>query len=53
MSVKRPPRKAAAPAVMTVPRVRTLRGDDGTSTTEVQEAVATRPRRNRKPKFVF
>ena len=83
-SLKRPPRKAAAPAALPVPRVRAIRCDDDsregppraritpprgaasdviavvasvganiTDTTESVETKAMRPRRNRKPKFVF
>jgi len=53
-TAKRPPRKPAAPAALPVPRVRAIRSDDNTeSTMEPSPPIAARPRRNRKPKFVF
>lgn len=50
---KRPPRKPAAPAALTVPRVRALRADDVVEPAGDTPPVQSRPRRNRKPKFVF
>lgn len=50
---KRPPRKPAAPAALPVPRVRAIRADADVEFAERASAVQARPRRNRKPKFVF
>lgn len=51
---KRSTRKPSPPAALTVPRVRTLRTGDHAGTTDtVATPAMTRPRRNRKPKFVF
>ncbi len=51
---KRTTRKPAPPAALTVPRVRTLRtGDLADPTDSSPPTTMTRPRRNRKPKFVF
>ncbi|MFO1304179.1 MAG: hypothetical protein U1F54_10630 [Burkholderiales bacterium] len=51
---KRSTRKPAPPAALTVPRVRTLRSDDHSDAVDTDPTHAmTRPRRNRKPKFVF
>ena len=52
MNSKRSPRKQATPAALPVPRVRAIRCDDMPDTTEAVE-TKMRPRRNRKPKFVF
>jgi hypothetical protein len=49
---KRPPRKPAAPAALPVPRVRAIRADAIAEPAEFAPPQA-RPRRNRKPKFVF
>jgi hypothetical protein len=49
---KRPPRKSAPPA-MPVPRIRAIRSDEIAATNESPETAPMRPRRNRKPKFVF
>ena len=38
---------------MPVPRVRAIRSDEIAEPTEVVESHQMRPRRNRKPKFVF
>lgn len=56
---KRPPRKSAAPAALTVPRLRTMRSDDDLAAHHASPATrpaAKRPiaaRRARRPKFVF
>ena len=51
---KRSTRRPAPPAALTVPRVRTLRTGEHAGTTDtVPTPAMTRPRRNRKPKFVF
>ncbi len=50
---KRPQRKTAAPAALPVPRIRAIRSDEIAEPTEVLESHSMRPRRNRKPKFVF
>jgi hypothetical protein len=52
MSPKRSPRKQATPAALPVPRVRAVRSDDMPEQIETVE-TKMRPRRNRKPKFVF
>ena len=52
MSLKRSPRKQATPASLPVPRVRAIRCDELPYTSEAVE-TKMRPRRNRKPKFVF
>jgi len=52
-TIKRPPRKTAAPAALPVPRVRAIRSDDNEEPMEPHTPVQARPRRNRKPKFVF
>ena len=52
-AVKRPQRKTAAPAALPVPRVRAIRSDDNEEPMEPHTPVQARPRRNRKPKFVF
>ena len=49
---KRGPRKAATPAAMPVPRMRAIRADEHAEPIEAVESKM-RPRRNRKPKFVF
>ena len=49
---KRAPRKPATPASMPVPRMRAIRNDDNPEPTQTVETTM-RPRRNRKPKFVF
>jgi hypothetical protein len=53
MTPKRAPRKPAPPGAMPVPRVRAIRSDEIAEPTEVIESNQMRPRRNRKPKFVF
>jgi hypothetical protein len=50
---KRTPRKSATPAAMPVPRIRAIRSDEMIAATETMEPQPMRPRRNRKPKFVF
>ena len=53
-AAKRSTRKPTPPAALTVPRVRTLRDGDHAVASEADPAPAmARPRRNRKPKFVF
>ena len=52
-TAKRPPRKTAAPAVLSVPRVRAIRSDDDMEPMQPNSPIQVRPRRNRKPKFVF
>jgi hypothetical protein len=52
-AVKRPPRRTAAPAALSVPRVRAIRSDDDVEPMQPQTPIQARPRRNRKPKFVF
>ena len=51
-ATKRPPRKAA-PAALPVPRMRAVRSDDNVDSMEPNTPIQARPRRNRKPKFVF
>jgi hypothetical protein len=50
---KRPPRKSSAPPPIPVPRIRTIRSDEIAAPNEATETAQMRPRRNRKPKFVF
>ena len=50
---KRTPRKPAPPAALPVPRIRAIRCDEIVETNEVVETSPMRPRRHRKPKFVF
>jgi hypothetical protein len=52
-TAKRPPRKVAAPAALPVPRVRAIRSDQTEESMQPNTPVQARPRRNRKPKFVF
>jgi hypothetical protein len=49
---KRTPRKSSAPPAMPVPRIRTIRSDE-IAAPDSPETAQMRPRRNRKPKFVF
>jgi hypothetical protein len=53
MSAKRAQRKAVPRAAMPVPRVRALRCDEIAEPEAVETAQMPRPRRHRKPKFVF
>ena len=50
---KRPARKAAVPSALSVPRMRAIRCNEIAEPVEVVETNPMRPRRNRKPKFVF
>ena len=51
---KRTPRKPAPPAALPVPRIRAVRCDEIVESNEVVETTQMpRPRRHRKPKFVF
>ena len=50
---KRTPRKPPPPAALPVPRVRAIRCDEIAESNEVLETSPMRPRRHRKPKFVF
>jgi hypothetical protein len=50
---KRPPRKSSAPPAMPVPRIRAIRSDEIAAPNDSPETAQMRPRRNRKPKFVF
>jgi hypothetical protein len=50
---KRLPRKPTAPAALPVPRVRAIRSDHTEESMQPNTPVQARPRRNRKPKFVF
>ena len=52
MNSRRSPRKQATPAALPVPRVRAIRSDDMPESVPTVE-TKMRPRRNRKPKFVF
>jgi hypothetical protein len=50
---KRTPRKSSAPPSMPVPRIRAIRSDEIATSNDSPETMPMRPRRNRKPKFVF
>jgi hypothetical protein len=52
-ATKRPARKTAPPAALSVPRVRAIRSDDHVEPMQPDTPIQARPRRNRKPKFVF
>jgi len=52
-TVRRPPRKHPSPAALPVPRVRAIRSDEPVESMEPNTLIQARPRRNRKPKFVF
>ena len=50
-AAKRSPPKTAPPAPLPVPRIRAMRSED--TEVPIVEPPQMRPRRNRKPKFVF
>ena len=53
MSAKRAQRKAAPREAMPVPRVRAIRSDEVAEPQVLETTPMPRPRRHRKPKFVF